>query len=113
MRLAVLGGGSWGTALAAHFTRAGHETRLWLRDEAQARGIAASGENRRYLPGLKLPESLQVTADLGQALEGAELVTVALPSTACREGYRRLARQEGIDAVLEVQVDVVDPESGQ
>jgi glycerol-3-phosphate dehydrogenase (NAD(P)+) len=100
MRLGVLGGGSWGTALAAHFTRAGHDTRLWLRDEAQAREIAARRENRRYLPGLPLPEALQVTADLDRALEGAEVVTVALPSTACREGYRLLARKADAGAVL-------------
>jgi glycerol-3-phosphate dehydrogenase (NAD(P)+) len=100
MKLAVLGGGSWGTALAAHFTRAGHETRLWLRDEAVARQMEARHENGRYLPGLPLPEALRVTADLRHALEGAELVTVALPSTACREAYRRLAAEAAPGAVL-------------
>jgi glycerol-3-phosphate dehydrogenase (NAD(P)+) len=100
MKLAVLGGGSWGTALAAHFARAGHDARLWLRDQNLATVIGQRHENPRYLPGLALPPALQATADLARALDGAEMVTVALPSTACREGYRRLAAQAEPGALL-------------
>jgi glycerol-3-phosphate dehydrogenase (NAD(P)+) len=85
--MAVLGGGSWGTALAAHLVRAGQE-------------IARSHENRRYLPGRPLPPELQATSDLERAVAQAEMVTVALPSPACREGYRRLAALAPRDAVL-------------
>jgi glycerol-3-phosphate dehydrogenase (NAD(P)+) len=91
MKAAVLGGGSWGTALAAHLLTAGHSVRLWMRDEGLARRIAEQHQNPRYLPGMTLPRELEATADLAHAVEGAELITVALPSTACREGYRRLA----------------------
>jgi glycerol-3-phosphate dehydrogenase (NAD(P)+) len=100
VRAAVLGGGSWGTALAAHLVTAGHPVRLWLRDAALARQVADEHRNARYLPGVTLPRGLEATADLSAALDGAELITVALPSPACREGYRRLGLLAAPDAVL-------------
>ncbi|HEX5613494.1 MAG TPA: NAD(P)H-dependent glycerol-3-phosphate dehydrogenase [Burkholderiales bacterium] len=88
--LAVLGAGSWGTAIAA--TLAGrHTTRLWARDAAQARLIAAARRNVRYLPEIELPASLQVTADIAAALDGAELLLVATPVAALRDVARRVA----------------------
>jgi glycerol-3-phosphate dehydrogenase (NAD(P)+) len=91
MKTAVLGGGSWGTALAAHLARAGHDVSLWLRDAAVAEAIAGRHENPRYLPGRPLPPALAATTDLQRAASGAEMVVVVLPSSACREGYRALA----------------------
>lgn len=67
LRVAVLGAGSWGTALAAAASRR-HPTVLWARDGAQAQAMAARHENTRYLPGVALPHALQVSADLAQAL---------------------------------------------
>ena len=58
MRLGVVGGGSWGTALAAHLARCGHEARLVVRDAAFARDLESRRENARYLPGIPLPEGL-------------------------------------------------------
>jgi glycerol-3-phosphate dehydrogenase (NAD(P)+) len=65
-----------------------------------AREIAERHENTRYLPGLALPPALQATTDLARALEQAELVTVALPSPACREGFRAVAALAGPRAVI-------------
>ena len=77
---AVVGAGSWGTALAAHLARLGTPTRLWARDAAMARSMAAARENPRYLPGVRLPDLVEITGDRDAALAGAGLVVVAVPS---------------------------------
>ena len=84
-RVAVLQAGSWGTTLATILARdAGHEVVLWTRDAEQARAIAAERENRRYLPGIRLPDRVTVTADLEQAIASAEDLVVAAPSIGVR-----------------------------
>jgi glycerol-3-phosphate dehydrogenase (NAD(P)+) len=90
VRFAVLGGGSWGTALAAHLARCGHEARLWTRDPAVASEVNERRQNAAYLPGVILPETLPATSELAVALEDAETVLVAVPSQFCRGVYRRL-----------------------
>lgn len=79
---AVLGGGSFGTAMATILAENGHVTRLWVRDPETAAVINASHENPRYLPGTALPSSVQATESLEEALDGATLVFVAVPSKA-------------------------------
>jgi glycerol-3-phosphate dehydrogenase (NAD(P)+) len=82
MKIAVLGAGAWGTALAIAFS-ARHTVALWARDRAKASDIAASRANP-YLPGVTLPALLDVTADLDAALQGADLALVAAPTNALR-----------------------------
>jgi glycerol-3-phosphate dehydrogenase (NAD(P)+) len=84
-RVAVLGGGAWGTALAALAVEAGHATTLWVRRPEAAAEIASTRVNHRYLPGRLLDPGLVVTADLPEAMRGAALVVVALPSTSLHE----------------------------
>ena len=95
--VAVLGAGSWGTALAALMARHGHPTTLWGRDADVVAAIDGTHENPRYLPGIGLPESLRATTDLAAALAGAGLVLVVTPSHAFAETLRALAphRPEG------------------
>ena len=90
-RIAVLGAGSWGTALAALIVRHGHEAVLWGRDAAAIVRIRTQGENARYLPGIALPASLRVTSELHDALDGADLVLVVVPSHAFAETLQALA----------------------
>ncbi|HSM10312.1 MAG TPA: NAD(P)H-dependent glycerol-3-phosphate dehydrogenase [Lysobacter sp.] len=90
-RVAVLGAGSWGTALAALIARHGHPTTLWGRDRATVAAIAQRRENPRYLPGIVLPDGLAATTNLTQALAGAELVLVVVPSHAFSETLHALA----------------------
>lgn len=78
--IAVIGGGSWGTALAIHLGRLGLSPRLWARDATLVGLIRSQRENPWYLPGLPLPAALGVTANLAEALEGTGLVIVAVPS---------------------------------
>lgn len=85
MRSAVLGAGSWGTALASVLAGKGYPTVLWGRDGAVIDAVNRSHENPRYLPGLSLPAALTATGDLMRALEGAELVVMAVPSHAVRQ----------------------------
>jgi glycerol-3-phosphate dehydrogenase (NAD(P)+) len=82
--IAVLGAGSWGTALAIQFARAGRATRLWGRDAAHLAVLARERRNTRYLPEAKFPDVLQVTEDLGAALSGSRDILIAVPSHAFR-----------------------------
>ncbi|NOZ57429.1 MAG: NAD(P)-binding domain-containing protein, partial [Calditrichaeota bacterium] len=88
---AVIGGGSWGTALALHLHSAGHGVRIWepLRDRAEE--MARTRENRIGLPGVHVPEDILVTADLEQATEGVSWLVFALPSHVLRQGARQVA----------------------
>jgi len=83
-QVAVLGAGSFGTALTGHLALAGHQVRLWARDADLATEIEQRRENAIYLPGVELPPSVTATSDLGEALAGAELIVVAVPSHGLR-----------------------------
>jgi len=91
MRLSVLGGGAWGTALASHSARAGLPVRLWVREDDVAAAINERRENPSYLPGVELPGGLRATTQLAEAVADAEAVIVAVPSEFCREIYRTAA----------------------
>jgi len=80
--LAVLGAGSWGTALAALTARNGVPTRLWGRDPAALAAMAAARCNQRYLPGIELPAALVYEPDLAAAVRGAGVVLLVVPSHA-------------------------------
>jgi glycerol-3-phosphate dehydrogenase (NAD(P)+) len=82
--IAVLGAGSWGTALAIQFARSGRPTLLWGRAEDDPAGMQQARENARYLPGAKFPPSLRAEPELQRVFEEAPLVVVAVPSHAFR-----------------------------
>ncbi len=82
--IAIMGAGAWGTALAIQAHRAGQRAMLWARDPARAALIEHSRANERLLPGITLPEGISVTADAGQALEGAALILLVVPAQALR-----------------------------
>jgi glycerol-3-phosphate dehydrogenase (NAD(P)+) len=82
--IAVLGAGSWGTALAVHLGRLGHHVRLWVRDPVLAGTISVRRANAIYLPDVSLPDSVAVTDSLESALRGSELVVSAIPTHGVR-----------------------------
>jgi glycerol-3-phosphate dehydrogenase (NAD(P)+) len=87
--IAVLGAGSWGTALAVHFAGAGgHRVKLWARDAELARHMAKERTNPEYLPGVELPPLLEPTSDL-EALPGCDFYLLVVPS----HGFRQVLRQ--------------------
>ncbi|WP_274627435.1 NAD(P)H-dependent glycerol-3-phosphate dehydrogenase [Arvimicrobium flavum] len=83
-KIAVLGGGAWGTALALTARRAGHPTTLWARDEATVEGLRSGGGNARYLPGIALDPAPEATSDLAEATEGAICVLMVTPAQTLR-----------------------------
>lgn len=83
-KMAVLGGGAWGTALAVTMLRAGHECMIWARDAETVASINERRENPRYLPGVTLDEGLVATDDLAGALTGAFCVLSVIPAQATR-----------------------------
>lgn len=89
MRVAVLGGGSWGTSLAKLLSENDHQTTMWVHNPEVCAVINEKRENTVYLPGFPLPPSLAVTSDLGAALEGADLVLYVSPSHVAREIMER------------------------
>ncbi|MDR2871678.1 MAG: NAD(P)-dependent glycerol-3-phosphate dehydrogenase [Xanthomonadaceae bacterium] len=90
-KIAVLGAGSWGTALAALTTRHGHHTTLWGRDPQIIAAIDQRHENPRYLPDIALPETLRATTDPASALQAVDWVLVVVPSHAFPETLKMLA----------------------
>jgi len=97
MKIAILGAGAWGTALAVA-AAARHEVCLWARDAAQAAAMTRERCNRRYLDGIALPAALAVTADLGAALAHAApgLTIVATPMAGLRETLAALPDARGV-----------------
>ena len=84
-KVAVIGGGSFGTALA-HVVATNHsETRLWMRDELRAVDAQSSRENKRYLPGHSLAQALTISSDLEAVISGCDVVFVSVPSSSFRE----------------------------
>ena len=84
MRTAVLGAGSFGTALAVHLARLQHPVRLWARDSALAAEMMQRSANATYLPDIAFPPGIEATASLQRALEDAELIICVMPSHGVR-----------------------------
>lgn len=91
MKLAVLGGGAWGTALAVSLS-AHHDVTLWARNAAQVAEMSAERRNTRYLPDIDLPSNLCFSSQLAPTLRSAESVLAVVPSGALRPLLRELAR---------------------
>ncbi len=91
-RFCVLGGGSWGTALAILLNSVGHEVSIWEPLEERAEEIARTRENRIGLPGVRIPRSIRIGADPEEVLDGAAWLVLALPSHVVREALRSIAK---------------------
>jgi glycerol-3-phosphate dehydrogenase (NAD(P)+) len=98
--VAVVGAGSWGTALALQIARRGTPVRLWARDPALAASMASTRENMRYLPGVRLPGGVLATADHREALRGADLVILAIPSHFVRDALAPMTEDIAAGAAL-------------
>jgi glycerol-3-phosphate dehydrogenase (NAD(P)+) len=90
-RIAMLGGGSWGTALSIVLSRShkAHELSLWMRDPALAYAVSKTRVNDLYLPGCAIPAAVAITSNLAQALANANIIVGAMPSAYARTVYSR------------------------
>jgi glycerol-3-phosphate dehydrogenase (NAD(P)+) len=111
--IAVLGAGSWGTALAALLARHDYPTVIWGRNAGQIEAIDREHENRRYLPGVALPESLRATTDLAAAVASADLVLVVTPSHAFNQTLQALAPHRRSGAGVAWATKGFEPGSGR
>ncbi len=84
-RAAVIGGGSWGTALAQLMARQGSKVLLWAREEEVRKSINSKHENSLFLPGIELSSNIQATADVNEAVDSAQIVIFAIPTPYLRE----------------------------
>jgi glycerol-3-phosphate dehydrogenase (NAD(P)+) len=100
VKAAVLGAGSWGTTFAQVLCDAGTPVVLWARSVSTVEAITATRENPRYLPGITLPTSLTATTDPATALDGADLVVLAVPAQTLRTCLVALAPLVPSEALL-------------
>ena len=91
LKIAVLGGGSFGTAMANLSSKNGCDVTLWVRDKRSVKSMQKTHINKKYLPDHKLDERLQFTHDLQAAVKGKDLIFVAVPSSAFRETLQKIA----------------------
>lgn len=113
LKIAVLGGGAWGTALATTALRAGHDCVLWARDGETAAAISARHENPRYLAGIALDPALAATTDLDAALAGAACVLAVVPAQAMRGLLGALASRLGPGIPLVLCAKGIERETGK
>lgn len=94
MKIAVLGAGAWGTAIAWHAARR-HRTRLWARDPDRVAELVRTGRNERYLPGVALPAAVEPVADLARAVAGSDVIVIATSVAGLRPLLTQLAALPG------------------
>ena len=91
MRIAVLGGGSWGTALAVLLDGRGQKVSMWEFFRERARAMKEARENAAMLPGIKIPESITITSEMEEALTGSDIVLLVVPSHVMRDTVKAAA----------------------
>jgi len=101
-QISVIGAGAWGTALAAHAARLGHQVVLWAREPEVAAEVERDHTNSMFLQGVALPTELRATSDTGEAVAGAELVLLVVPSQHVRAITAKLAAQLPVGALVAI-----------
>ena len=88
--IAVIGAGGWGTALSIAMARAHKRVRLWIYEPELVEAIRRDRQNPIYLPGIAIPETVQATASIEEAMENADIIISAVPSHVCRSVYEQM-----------------------
>jgi glycerol-3-phosphate dehydrogenase (NAD(P)+) len=96
MKIAVIGSGAWGTAIAKAVAEKGHETLIWSHNPYTADEINRRRRNSRYLPEVELPETLHATSDIHAAADGREYLILALPSLFLMDGVKQMLNADSI-----------------
>lgn len=95
MTVAVLGDGGWGTTLAMHLHRQGHQVAWWGAFPEHVRRLDRRRENAKFLPGIRIPRAIRITSDLGDAAASAQVIVLAIPSQYLRSVIRKLPHGRG------------------
>lgn len=111
-QVAIVGAGSWGTALAQLAATAGNDVRLWARKEEVARGINADHVNPRYLADARLSERIEASTDIARVVGGADAVVIVTPSSVMRETARAIAAHVGAKTPVALAAKGVEAETG-
>lgn len=82
--IAILGGGSWGTAVSKLLSENNHKVRIWFRNKEKAEIVKNIRENKHYLPNIKIPENILVTSDIHEAVKDADIIVLAVPTQEVR-----------------------------
>jgi glycerol-3-phosphate dehydrogenase (NAD(P)+) len=91
MKIAVIGSGGWGTAIAILLSKKGHDIYLWSWIQEETDRLVRDRENKEFLPGVKFPETIYCTHDMAECTDGAELIITAAPSPATRTTAKQLS----------------------
>lgn len=108
-KVAVLGGGSFGTALANIAAENGYDTWLWMRDAARAEEIRTLRENTQYLPGCRLSEAIEPTTDLEACIQDAQVILVSIPSKGVRDVVRQIKEWVRPEQILVSTTKGIEP----
>jgi glycerol 3-phosphate dehydrogenase (NAD(P)+) (EC 1.1.1.94) len=111
-KIAVLGAGSWGTALAILAARNGCRTLLWGHNPEHMAALAQDRENKRYLPGLAFPENLTVTSNLAEVADFCSLILVSVPSHAFKDTLLKLKAYLSSDVQIAWATKGFNPDNG-
>ena len=94
MKVTVLGAGSWGTTLAIVLENNGHEVTLWEFNKKYAKDLIKHRENKVFLPGIKLPDGLEITNDLDEATNNRHMIVVAIPTQFIRSSLEKISKKD-------------------
>jgi len=100
MKASVVGGGTWGSAMAVHLGRLNIETRLWIREKDLYENVVHTRENNVFLPGHLFPASISFFNDLKEAVRQSDIIFIAVPSKFCRQIYEQIASSLSADQIL-------------
>lgn len=110
--ICILGAGSWGTAQAISLASVGQDVILWGREEDGIAQIKADGENKRFLPGVALPDTIQITHDMAEAVKEAHIIILAVPAQTVRQVLVSVAPFLPADALIINTAKGLELESG-
>ena len=99
-RFSVIGGGSWGSALAILLANKGYEVDMWIRDDSQVKEMELSRENKKYLPNIKLPDNLRLTNDLEKATYKKDALILSVPTHGIRQTLNNCKKYINKDQII-------------
>lgn len=99
-KIAVLGGGSWGSALAKVLCENNHNVTMWVRNEEQCKELEIDRINKRYLPNVKLPENLKVTSNINEAAKNVDIIIISVPTQTIRNVLTLIQKENKTEKII-------------